>query len=172
MKKLFVICLLLVCSMANLSAQTVTKNTLPKNLKGVHMNFEVDFSQAMILGKTEAEYAEYEKDWNKDKETVARNFRVATNLAIGKSYKVGEYKDAPYIIKVKVNTITDDGYIYCNVDVVNLKGEVCLSIEDLVGGKEPIVSIGTKLSRMKVWATLTGKKLGSILKSEMSDQNR
>ena len=73
MKKLFVICLLLVCSMANLSAQTVTKNTLPKNLKGVHMNFEVDFSQAMILGKTETEYSEYEKDWNKDKETIVRN---------------------------------------------------------------------------------------------------
>ena len=109
MKKLFVICLLLVCSMANLSAQTVTKNTLPKNLKGVHMNFEVDFSQAMILGKTETEYSEYEKDWNKDKETIVRNFRVATNLAIGKSYKVGEYKDATYVIKVKVNTITD----YC-----------------------------------------------------------
>ena len=115
MKKIMVFCLLLVCSMANLSAQTVTKNTLPKNLKGVHMNFEVDFSQAMILGKTETEYSEYEKDWNKDKETIVRNFRVATNLAIGKSYKVGEYKDATYIIKVKVNTITDDGFMYCHV---------------------------------------------------------
>ena len=140
MKKIMVFCLLLVCSMANLSAQTVTKNTLPKNLQGVHMNFEVDFSQAMILGKTETEYAEYEKDWNKDKGTIIRNFRVATNLAIGKSYKVGEYKDATYVIKVKVNTITD--------------------------------SIGTKLSRMKIWATLTGKKLGSILKTEMSDKNK
>ena len=172
MKKLFVICLLLVCSMANLSAQTVTKNTLPKNLQGVHMNFEVDFSQAMILGKTETEYAEYEKDWNKDKGTIIRNFRVATNLAIGKSYKVGEYKDATYIIKVKVNTITDDGFMYCHVDIVNKDKVVCLSIEDLTGGKEPAFSIGTKLSRMKIWATLTGKKLGSILKTEMSDKNK
>ena len=172
MKKLIAICLLLVCSMANLSAQTVTKNTLPKNLKGVHMNFEVDFSQAMIFGKTETEFSEYEKDWNKDKETIVRNFRVATNPAIGKSYKVGEYKDATYVIKVKVNTITDDGFMYCHVDIVNKDSVVCLSIEDLTGGKEPVISIGTKLSRMKIWATLTGKKLGSILKSEMSDKNR
>jgi predicted transcriptional regulator len=62
--------------------------------------------------------------------------------------------------------------MYCHVDIVNKDKVVCLSIEDLTGGKEPIVSIGTKLSRMKIWATLTGKKLGSILKSEMSDPNR
>lgn len=168
MKKKIVICSLLICFMANLSAQTVTKNTLPKNLKGVYMNFEVDFSQAMILGRSEAEYSEYEKDWDKDKGTIARNFRVATNLAVGKSCKVGEYKDAAYILKVTVNTITDDGVMYCHVDLVDKDGVVRLAIDDLTGGKEPPLSIGTKLSRMKVWATLTGKKLGSILKSEMS----
>jgi hypothetical protein len=62
--------------------------------------------------------------------------------------------------------------MYCHVDIVNKDKDVCLSIEDLTGGKEPAFSIGTKLSRMKIWATLTGKKLGSILKTEMSDKNK
>ena len=151
-------------------AQTVTKNNLPKNLKGAQMNLKVDFSDALICGMSEGEFSRYEKDWEEDKPTIVRNFRSGVNVGIGKSYKVGDYKVAKYTIIVKVNTITDDGYIICDADVVDNSGNVCFTVEEVTGGKEPPFMIGTKLSRMKIWATVTGKKLGSILKSELSDK--
>ena len=168
MKKLFVFSILFICFWANVTAQTVTINSLPKNMKGVRMNFQMDFSNALILGMSENEFAEYEKDWVDDKPTIIRNFKTGTNLTIGKSYGVGDYKDAKYIIKVQVNTITDEGYFIRDVDIVDENNKVVFHLDHLTGGKEPAIAIGTKLARMKVWATLTGKSLGSILKIELS----
>ena len=149
-------------------SQTVTKNDLPKNLKGIRMNFQMDFSQAVIMGMSENEFAEYEKDWNDDKPTIVRNFKSGTNFTLGNSYGVGDYKDAKYMVIVKVNTITDEGYFVCDVDILDEVNKVVFHLDYLTGGSEPTFSIGTKLARMKVWATLTGKSLGSILKSELS----
>jgi hypothetical protein len=107
MKK--IIFLMLSCAfVASMSAQTVTKNDMPKNMQGMRMNVQMDFSNAMILGMSETEFAKYEKDWNEDKPAIVRDFRNGANMAIG-----------------------------------------------------------TKLSRIKMWATLTGRKLGSILKAEL-----
>lgn len=113
MKK--IIFLILSCAfVASMSAQTVTKNDMPKNMQGMRMNVQMDFSNAIILGMSETEFAKYEKDWNEDKPAIVRDFRNGANMAIGKS-----------------------------------------------------MGIGTKLSRIKMWATLTGWKLGSILKAEL-----
>ena len=161
---------MIVCFTANISAQTVTKNSLPKNLKGVRMNFQMDFSHAVIYGMSEEDFAAYEKDWYEDKPTIISNFRKAANLALGKSYGIGNYKEAPYTVKVVVNTITDEGYIICDVDIVNKDNEILFHIDNLTGGKEPPLFIGTKLTRVKVWSTLSGKKLGTILKKEISSK--
>ena len=172
MKRLFKIvislCVMSICFGLNTSAQTITKNTLPKNLKEAQMNFQMDFSKAMILGMSESEFAEYEKDWYDDKPTIIHNFVVGANLALGKSYRFGDYKNARYAVKVLVNTITEEGFFICEVDIVDEKNEVVFHLDSLTGGSEPAIGIGTKLARMKVWATLTGKKLGSILKNEFS----
>lgn len=166
MKK--IIFLMLSCAIvASMSAQTVTKNEMPKSLQGVRMNVQMDFSNAVILGMSEEEFAKYEKDWNGDKPAIVRNFRNGANIAIGKSMGIGEYKNAPYTIKADVNTITDKGYIICDVDIIDTNGKVLLHIDDLNGGNEPTMGIGTKLSRIKMWATLMGKKLGKILKAEL-----
>ena len=71
---------------------------------------------------------------------------------------------------MKVNTITDDGYIICDADIIDDGGNVYFTVKEVTGGKEPPFMIGTKLARMKIWATVTGKKLGSILKSELPNK--
>jgi hypothetical protein len=119
---------------------------------------------------SEDEFSRYEKDWEEDKPTIVRNFRSGVNVGIGKSYKVGDYKDSKYTIRVKVNTITDDGYIICDADIIDDGGNVYFTVKEVTGGKEPPFMIGTKLARMKIWATVTGKKLGSILKSELPNK--
>lgn len=149
-------------------AQTITINNFPKDLEGIHMNLKMDFSQALICGMSEKEFSEFEKDWKKDKSTIIRNFKSGANFTLGNSYGVGDYKDARYTVKIIVNTITEEGYFICDVDILDENKKVVFHLDYLTGGKEPSFSIGTKLARMKVWATLTGKSLGSILKSELS----
>ena len=152
----------------NCYAQTVTKNDFPKDIKGARLNLKVDFSEALICGMNEKEFSDYEKDWEEDKPTIVRNFMSGANVGIGKSYGVGDYKDAIYTIYIKVNTITDDGYIICDANIRDNDGNVLFTVEKLTGGKEPPLMIGTKLARIKIWATLTGKKFGSIFKSEIN----
>ena len=169
MKKKVLIMLFMVIA-ASSYAQNVTKNNLPKNIKGARMNLRMDFSDALICGMSEDEFSRYEKDWEEDKPTIVRNFRSGVNVGIGKSYKVGDYKDSKYTIRVKVNTITDDGYIICDADIIDDGGNVYFTVKEVTGGKEPPFMIGTKLARMKIWATVTGNKLGSILKSELPNK--
>ena len=169
MKKKVLIMLFMVIA-ASSYAQNVTKNNFPKNMKGARMNLKMDFSDALICGMSEEEFSNYEKDWEEDKPTIVRNFRSGANVGIGKSYKIGDYRDAKYTIVIKVNTITDDGYIICDADIIDSSGNVYFTVEELTGGKEPLFMIGTKLARMKIWATVTGKKLGSILKSELPNK--
>lgn len=164
------IAFLLICLFQCVTAQTVTLNSLPKNLKGIRMNFKVDFSNALILGMSEEQYAEYEKDWQEDKPTIVNNFRTATNLALGKLYGVGDYANTPYTVNVIVNTITDKGFFICDVDIIDENDKVVFHLDYLTGGKEPAIGIGTKLARMKFWATLTGKALGGILKKEFANK--
>ena len=168
MKKFIIVQLLLACFVVCMTAQTVTKNELPKGLQNVRMSFEVDFSQALILGMSESDFGKYEQDWYEDKPAIVRNFKAGTNVALGKSYGVGDYKDAKYVVKVIVNTITDTGFMICDVDILDEGENVLFHLDHLTGGKEPSFGIGTKLARMKVWATLTGKNLGKILKKELS----
>lgn len=170
MKKIFILLLFTFFVITTVSSQTITKNNLPKNLQGVRMNFKIDFSEAIICGLNEEDFSKLEKDWEEDKPTIVRNFKKAANLSIGKSYGIGDYSDAPYTIIVKVNTITDEGYFICNARVVDGENNTLLEIEKLTGGKEPPFMIGTKLARMKIWATLTGKTLGSILREELSNK--
>ncbi len=57
----------------------------------------------------------------------------------------------------------------CGSSIIDKDGNVLFTLEKLTGGKEPAFMIGTKLARMKIWATLTGKALGDILKIELSN---
>ena len=164
MKKIFIVFSLLICRCSGLSAQSVTINALPKNPVGVHMDLVMDFSQAVIYGMSEEEFAAYEEDWYKDKPSIMDKFRTGANVILGDAYKIGHYKDISYTVKVTVHTITDEGYIICDVDIIDRQGQSVFHIDHLTGGKEPSFFIGTKLARIKIWAALTGKNYGSILK--------
>ena len=164
MRKIFITFFLLMCLCAGLSAQTVTINSLPKNPVGVHMELVMDFSKAVIYGLSEEEFAAYEEDWYEDKPSIVDKFRTGANVILGDAYKIGHYSDTSYTVKVTVNTITDEGFIICDVDVIDQQGQVVFHIDHLTGGKEPSFFIGTKLARIKIWAALTGKNFGSILK--------
>lgn len=168
MRRLLFVSLALFAVIVN--AQTVTKNTLPENLKGVRMNMVVDFSKALIYGMSEEEFSKYEKDWVEDKPTIVQNFRTGANYGIGRSYGIGEYKNTSYTIVVTVNTVTDEGFFICDATIVDKDSNCRFKVEKLSGGKEPTFTPGTKLARMKFWATLTGKKLGNILKSEFTNK--
>lgn len=165
-RKLIFLLLLSICSL-HMPAQEVVKNELPKDIKGCRMNFQMDFSKALIYGFNEREFAESEPDWESDKLTVIRNFRVAVNLQIGKSYSIDAYKDAPYMITVIVNTITNQGFIICDVNITDQENNVVYRVENLSATKEPSFFPGTKLAKIKFWSTLTGQKLGSLLKNEL-----
>ncbi len=168
MRKLLLFFFFTSCMILQLSAQVVTKNTLPNNLMGIRMNLQVDFSKAIIHGMSEEDFAIYEKDWVEDKPSIVRDMQKSANLILGKHYGIGNYNDAAYTVVVTVKTITKEGYMICDVNIIDNEGETRLTIEQLTGGEEPIFGVGTKLARIKMWATLTGKKLGNILKKELS----
>ena len=170
MKKIILLFLFVNFFVSFVTAQTVTKNTLPKNLKGIRMNLKIDFSDAMICGMSEEEFSKYEKDWEEDKPKIVSKFMTGANLGVGKSYKIGHYSNTSYIIMIKINTITDEGFIICDAKILDNEGNAQFIVESLTGGKEPPFMIGTKLARMKVWAALTGKTLGGILKRELSSR--
>ena len=113
MKKKVLIMLFMVIA-ASSYAQNVTKNNLPKNLKGARMNLRMDFSDALIPG-----WSSTGGPWVKPEDAMKK---------------------------------------------------LTWRTKEVTGGKEPPFMIGTKLARMKIWATVTGKKLGSILKSELPNK--
>lgn len=168
MKKVLTFFSLFCLAAINLSAQTVIKNSLPKDMSGVKMNFDVDFSKALIFGMTEAEFCDHEKDWKKDKKFIAKKMKNSANYALGKHYSIGDYNFALYTIVVTINTITKEGYIICDAQVVDNSGVVRLQIEELSGGKEPLFMPGSKLAKIKFWSMLTGERLGKILSKEFS----
>lgn len=170
MKKILFIILLIGGFLSCVSAQTMNKNELPKQMKGARLNIKMDFSHALICGMSEEDFSNYEKDWERDKPTIIRNFKAGANLILGSTCDIGEYKNAPYLITITVNTITEEGYMICDANISDVEGNVLFIVEELTGGKEPPIGIGTKLARMKVWATFTGKTLGNILKSELSNK--
>jgi hypothetical protein len=45
--------------------------------------------------------------------------------------------------------------------------KVFFAVEDLKGSSDSFFTPGTKLARIKIWATLTGTALGSLIKSRM-----
>ena len=67
-----------------------------------------------------------EKDWKKDKKFIAKKMKNSANYALGKHYSIGDYNFALYTIVVTINTITKEGYIICDAQVVDKSGVVRL----------------------------------------------
>ena len=161
MKKLFV--LFLFCLPILGYAQKVTNGSL-KVLKGqARVNLEIDFSQAVIHGMSEDDFAVYERDWFRDKDQVIAFFRIEAAESCDK-IAIGPFPEAEYTIKVSVLRINTKGDFTCIGELQNKSGEVLASITGISdqGGR-----FGSKLNLIKDGAKHTGERFGIFLRKQL-----
>lgn len=169
MKKLFVL-IMSICLTVMANAQVVSKSELSVIKPGSKIGFVCDFSDAVIMGMDEEAFAKYEPDWVEDKPTVIAKYMNGINNKLDGILVVGQLKDTKYTLKVSVKNVTTKGYMLCDAEIIDSEGNTYFVVKQVNGGKEPPISPGTKLAKMKVWATLTGRALGSIIRSEYLEQ--
>lgn len=169
MRKLFFFAIS-ICLTIMANAQVVSKSELSAIKPGSKIGFVCDFSDAVIMGMDEEAFSKYEPDWAEDKPTVVTNYMNGINNKLDGILVVGQLKDTEYTLKVSVKNVTTKGYMLCDAEIVDSKGNSYFVVKQVNGGKEPPISPGTKLAKMKVWATLTGRSLGSIIRSEYLGQ--
>ena len=129
----------------------------------IQMN--IDFSEADIMGMSEAEFTEYEEDWTHDKVQILNLFYENVNDALKGNLVVGNYKqETDYTLDLVVRTVNSRGdydcdlYLYRNMDDGSQEFVAEALGVNARGGK-----IGTKLNLMKDGAKHTGKELGKFL---------
>ena len=163
MRKIIVICILMLSFVNAAYSQVVTKGSLDI-LKGQgRVNLELDFSQASIMGMDEDAFANYEHDWIKDKDEVVALF-VGEVLANCNNVVIGMFSKTNYTIKVTVLSINPKGDYVCTADVVNNSGEVLTTID---GIKEFGGRFGSKLNLIKDGAKHTGASFGRFLRKKL-----
>ena len=122
-------------------------------------NLEIEYIK--IHNRSEAEFAEYEKDWVVDKPEVEDLILQNANAALKNVCYLNFGKESDWTVKVVVTTISPKGDYSFVVQLIDKKGEIVGNITNLFG-KGGI--FGTKLNLIKDGAKSTGKKLGTILK--------
>lgn len=170
MVKRFILFMVALFTVVTVSAQVVTKDSLAVIKPGSKIGFVLDFSDAVIMGMDEEAFGKYEPAWLEDKPTVVANFMNGINNKLDGILVVAQLKDMDYTVKVSVKNVTTKGYMLCDAVVIDKTGHTLFVVKQVNGGKEPPFSPGTKLAKMKVWATLTGRALGSIIRSEYLGQ--
>ena len=157
---LFVIftCLSL-CSYAQMPLSTEVVTGSFEALYNKTANLEIEYIK--IHNRSEAEFAEYEKDWVVDKPEVEDLILQNANAALKNVCYLNFGKESDWTVKVVVTTISPKGDYSFVVQLIDKKGEIVGNITNLFG-KGGI--FGTKLNLIKDGAKSTGKKLGTILK--------
>lgn len=168
--RFYVLLTLLLGFVAFSNAQVVDVNMLSTVEKGSRVNFKMDFSDTSFMGMTEDEYSKQEVDWQKDKHTVIEYFLKALNAKLRGNLKLNNNIESDYSFVVRVISISKNGFMICDATLYDKHGTVLFKVKDVSGGKEPPISAGTVLSRIKIWSSLTGAKLGSILKKEFKNR--
>ena len=157
---LFVIftCLSL-CSYAQMPLSTEVVTGSFEALYNKTANLEIEYVK--IHNRSEAEFAEYEKDWKVDKPDVEDLILQNANAALKKVCHLNFGKESDLTVRVVVTTISAKGDYSFVVQLLDKKGEIVGNIANLFakGG-----IFGTKLNLIKDGAKSTGKKLGTILK--------
>lgn len=125
--------------------------------------FLVDYSTAIICGMDEESFMEYEKDWTTDKPEISS--RIISEIQKKTDGLMVIKKDAPNIIKITIESITDNGGMYCNLVCSDSDGNILFKIENVSCKKGG--TFGTKLNLMKDGAEKLGSKIGSLLKKEL-----
>ena len=147
------------CSYAQAPLSTEVKTGTFEALYKKTANLEIEYIK--IHNRSEAEFAEYEKDWVVDKPDVEDLILQSANAALKGACYLSFGKESDLTVKVVVTTISQKGDFSFVVQLVDKKGEIVGNIANLFG-KGGI--FGTKLNLIKDGAKSTGKKVGTILK--------
>ena len=168
MKRILATLLFSVALFATANAQKITGSFAPL-AKEARVQMNVDFSEALIMGMSEEEFADFEEDWTHDKVEIVSLFSDNANDVLDGSPVIGNYKlDTEYTLDLVVRTVDVRGNYDCDLYLIhNLadgRQEEVARAEGVYarGGK-----IGTKLNLMKDGAKHTGKELGKFLKKAM-----
>ena len=163
MKKYFVALVALLLGMQAASAQTLTEGSLDV-LRGQSVKVIVDYSNAIIMDMTEAEFAEYEEDWYKDQPTIISDLIDEVNQRSGHLLYMSARRESDYTLRWSVRYIYESGDIVSDFYLESADGEVVAKIADVVGEGG---AFGTKLYRIKSGAESTGRALGKFFKREL-----
>ena len=147
------------CSYAQMPLSTEVVTGSFEALYNKTANLEIEYVK--IHNRSEAEFAEYEKDWKVDKPYVEDLILQNANAALKKVCHLNFGKESDLTVRVVVTTISAKGDYSFVVQLLDKKGEIVGNITNLFG-KGGI--FGTKLNLIKDGAKSTGKKLGTILK--------
>ena len=147
------------CSYAQKPLSTEVMTGSFEVLYNKNANLEIEYVK--IHNRSEAEFAEYEKDWVVDKPDVEDLILQNANAVLKNACHLNLGKESDLTVKVVVTTISQKGDFSFVVQLVDKKGEIVGNIANLFG-KGGV--FGTKLNLIKDGAKSTGKKLGTILK--------
>ena len=163
MKRYFMLLALLFLGMQAASAQTLTQGSLDV-LRGQSVKVIADYSNAIIMDMTEAEFAEYEEDWYKDQPTIISDLIDEVNQRSGHLLYMSARRESDYTLRWSVRYIYESGDIISDFYLESADGEVVAKIADVVGEGG---AFGTKLYRIKSGAESTGRALGKFFKREL-----
>ena len=126
--------------------------------------FEVDYSNAIIHGMSEEEFAEYELDWDKDMPQILGCFRSNLTERAGEYLALVTKKKVALTLRWVVLSINTKGDTKSELHVLDADGVLLAKIVELYGEGG---TIGSKLNLIKDGAKSSGKKAGSFLKREL-----
>lgn len=131
--------------------------------------FNIDYSQADIMGMSEDQFRFYESDWDKDKHEVMENVLEKTNGELWKEgVAIGLFKDTQYILEYRVREINRNGNFFGTLALVKVSED---GSQELITEKElnPQRAYwdGTKLRKIKKGAKRLGRTIGLFLSKEM-----
>ena len=164
MKRYFVALVALFLGMQAASAQTLTEGSLDVLRGQQSVKVIVDYSNAIIMDMTEAEFAEYEEDWYKDQPTIISDLIDEVNQRSGHLLYMSARRESDYTLRWSVRYIYESGDIVSDFYLESADGEVVAKIADVVGEGG---AFGTKLYRIKSGAESTGRALGKFFKREL-----
>ena len=155
---IIVACLSL-CSYAQapFNNEVVTGSFAALNVKIANL----DIVYEKIHNMSEADFAEYEKDWNVDKPEIEGYILQKANTALNGSCYLKMGKEENLTVRIVVNTVSVKGDHSFEVLLVDKTEKVLGKLSGLFGKGG---MFGTKLNLIKDGAKSTGKRAGALLK--------
>lgn len=131
-----------------------------KDLKGEsYVQLLVEYQ--VIHGFTEEGFAEYEKDWYKDKPQVISYIIDAANEKLGDMVNFSYNLDCKYVAVLTITKVKSKGDCFGNLKFMDKEGNVIAEITGLEGEGG---NFGSKLNLIKDGAKEIGKSIGKNTK--------